>query len=219
VMGVAENPMRLRMEEAARIVGLNYIANLVSDYEGKIVGCFVGDLVEAHRAGCQLSREINAVTLPRRADIVLIDSHPADRDFWQSAKGFYSGTMAVRDGGTLIVVAPNPEGVADNHPNVLEIGYRPHAEIVRMVEACEVEDVVGAAVLADVAQIVDRADCVMVSPGVTREETERLGFRYAATAQDALKTAFGRQGDGATVAVLRHGGHILPLIAEEVKAA
>ena len=219
VMGVVENPMRLRMEEAARIVGLRYIANLVSDYEGKIVGCFVGDTVEAHRAGCKLSREINAVTLPQRADIVLIDSHPADRDFWQSAKGFYSGTMAVRDGGTLIVVAPNPEGVADNHPNVLEIGYRPHAEIVRMVEAGAVEDIVGAAVLADVAQIVDRADCVMVSPGVTRAETERLGFRYAAMAQDALRMAFERQGNAATVALLRHGGHILPLIAEEVGAA
>jgi lactate racemase len=219
VMGVADNPMRLRMEEAARLVGLNYIANLVSDCEGKIVGCFVGDTVEAHRAGCKLSREVNAVLLPERADIVLVDSHPADRDFWQSAKGFYSGTMAVRDGGSLIVVAPNPEGVADNHPNVLEIGYRPHAEIVRMVEAGEAEDVVGAAVLADVAQIVDRADCVMVSPGVTREETERLGFRYAATANEALGMAFERQGDGATVAVLRHGGHVLPLIPGEVKAA
>src|SRR2546423_13097877 len=99
--------------------------------------------------------------MPRRADIVLIDSYPADRDFWQSAKGFYSGTMAVRDGGTLVVAAPNPEGVACNHSNVLEIGYRPYAEVVRMVEAGEVEDIVGAAILADVAQIVDRADCVM----------------------------------------------------------
>ena len=219
VMGVADNPMRLRIEEAARLVGLRYIANLVSDYEGKIVGCFVGDPVEAHRAGCKLSREINAARLPRSADIVLIDSHPADRDFWQSAKGFYSGMIAARDGGTLIVVAPNPEGVTDNHPSVLEIGYRPHAEIVRMVEAGEVEDVVGAAVLADVAQIVDRADCILVSPGVTREETVRLGFRYAATAQGALRMAFERQGKRATVAVLRHGGRILPLIAEEVKAA
>lgn len=34
VMGVADNPMRLRMEEAARLIGLNYIANIVSDYPG-----------------------------------------------------------------------------------------------------------------------------------------------------------------------------------------
>ena len=215
VMGVAENPTRRRTEEAARLAGLNYIANVVTDADKRIVGCFVGDTVEAHRAGCKLSREINAARLPRRAGIVLIDSHPADRDFWQSAKGFYSGTMAVREGGTLVVVAPNPEGVADNHPNLLEIGYRPQSEIVKMVEAGEVEDVVGAAILADIAQIVDRADCVLVSPGMTREETERLGFRYAETAQEALEMAFERQGRKAEVAVLRHGGHILPLVEGE----
>ena len=219
VMGVAENPMRLRIEEAARLAGLRYIVNLVSDSKKRITGCFTGDPVEAHRAGCKLSREINAVRLPRRADIVLIDAHPADRDFWQSAKGVYAGTMAVRDSGTLIVVAPNPEGVADNHPNVLKIGYRPYAEIVRMIEAGEVEDVVGAAVLADVAQVVDRTDCVMVSPGIKREETERLGFRYAKTAQEALEMAFERQGGDAQVAVLQHGGHILPLIESEAARA
>jgi nickel-dependent lactate racemase len=212
VMGVAENPMRRRMEEAARLAGLRYIANVVTDREQQIVGCFVGDVVEAHRAGCVLSREVNAAPMLQRADIVLIDSHPADRDFWQSAKGAYSGTMAVRRGGTLIVVAPNPEGVAENHPNLLAIGYRPHAEVVRMVEAGEIDDVVGAAILADVAQIVDHADCIMVSPGVTRQQAVKLGFRFAATAQQALEMAFERQGRQARVAVLRHGGHILPLV-------
>lgn len=219
IMGVAENSMRLRIEEAARLVGLRYIVNLVSDREQKIAGCFIGDPVHAHRAGCKLSRELNAVFLPQRADIVLIDSHPADRDLWQSAKGFYSGTMAVRSGGTLIVVSPNPEGVADNHPNVLEIGYRPFPEIARMVEAGEVNDIVGASVLADLAQIVDRCDCILVSPGIKKQETKRLGFRYAATAQEALELAFERQGRAAKVAVLQHGGRILPLIADEQKAA
>jgi nickel-dependent lactate racemase len=214
VMGISENPMRLRTEEAAKLVGLRYIVNLVSDREKSIVGCFTGDPVKAHREGCHLSRELNAVSLKSRADIVLIDSHPADRDFWQSAKGVHAGTMAVRDGGTLIVVAPNPEGVADNHPNVLEIGYRPYVEIARMIEAGEVDDIVGAAVLADVAQVVDRTDCIMVSPGVTREKTERLGFRFAATTQEALDMAFERQGREAKVAVLRHGGRILPVHTE-----
>src|ERR1051325_9235721 len=78
VMGVPENPMRLRMEEAARLEGLRYIVNVVYD-----------------------------VRPPARADIVLIDSHSADRDFWQSAKGAYAGDVAVKTGGSLILVAPN----------------------------------------------------------------------------------------------------------------
>lgn len=215
VMGDAGCPARLRTEEAARLAGLRYVVNVVTDREKRIAGCFTGDPVAAHRAACRLSREINAATLPRRADIVVIDSHPADRDFWQSAKGVYAGTLAVRDGGTLILVAPNPEGVAANHPNVLGIGRRPYEEIVRMVEAGEVEDVVGAAVLADVAQVVGRCDCVMVSPGVTPAEAHRLGFRHAATVGEALETAFERQGRGAAVAVLTHGGRLLPLVEGE----
>jgi nickel-dependent lactate racemase len=74
---------------------------------------------------------------------------------------------------------------------------------------------VGAAVLADVAQVVDRTDCIMVSPGIKREEALRLGFRYATAAQEALEMAFERQGGDAKVAVLQHGGHILPLVESE----
>ena len=118
--------------------------------------------------------------LPNRADIVIVDSHSADRDFWQSAKGPYAATIAVKTGGSVILVSPNPEGVASNHANVLEIGYRPQAELVDLVQQGGVDDLVGIAVLADVAQIVDHADCIMVSPGVKPEEARRLGFRYAA---------------------------------------
>src|SRR5205807_8504261 len=123
-----------------------YIVNVVSDAASRIVGCFTGDMVAAHRAGCKLSHPVHAVHLPGRADIVLTDAHPADRDFWQSAKGMYSGTMAVRTGGSLINVAPNPEGVADNHPNLLELGYRTHAEIVDLVNRGETRDIIGAAI-------------------------------------------------------------------------
>jgi nickel-dependent lactate racemase len=153
--------------------------------------------------------------MPDRADIVVIDSYPADRDFWQSAKGYYAGTMAVKRGGVLILVSPNPEGVASNHPNMLEIGYRPHAQIVEMVQQRKIEDLVGGAILADVAQIVDHAECFLVSPGVKPEEAQRLGLHWAASAQEALAAAIGRTGNKASVAVLRHGGHVLPIVATE----
>jgi nickel-dependent lactate racemase len=184
----------------------------VYDIEQRIVGCFTGDIVAAHRAGCERSREVYAAHLPTRADIVLVDSHSADRDFWQSAKGPYAATIAVKTGGSLILVSPNPEGVASNHANMLEVGYRPHAELVHLVQQGKVNDLVGIAVLADIAQIVDHADCIMVSPGVTRDEARRLGFRYAESATAALAMALERQGPRASIAVLRYGGHILPIV-------
>jgi nickel-dependent lactate racemase len=215
VMGIPENPMRLRMEEAARIAGLSYIVNVVYDVERRIVGCFCGDFVATHRKGTLLSREVYAVHLPTRADVVIIDSHSQDRDFWQSAKGPYAGTMAVKDGGSLILVSPNPEGVASNHPNLMKIGYRPSAEIVEMVQRGEVDDLVGVAILHDVSRIVDKTDCIMVSPGVKRHEAEKIGFRHADSSQEALRMALQKQGNDATVAVIRYGGHVLPLVDDE----
>jgi nickel-dependent lactate racemase len=215
VMGIAENSMRLRMEEAAQMAGLKYIVNVIYDIHKKIVGCYCGDFVKAHREGSKRSREVYGVHLPTRADIAVIDSHSQDRDFWQSAKGPYAGTMAVKDGGSMICVAPNPEGVAKNHENLLKIGYRPHAEIVAMVQQGKVDDLVGVAILADVCQIVDKTDCIMVSPGVKPDEAKKLGFRYAASVDEALKMAFEKQGKGAKVAVIRYGGHVLPLVDDE----
>lgn len=210
VMAHADNPMRRRIEEAAALAGLRFIVNVVTDGAGRIAGCFAGHPVEAHRIGCALSRDINEALLPRRVDVVLIDSYPADRDLWQSAKAVYSGGIAVREDGAVVVVSPNPEGVADHHPYVLEAGYRSHAQVVAAVEAGQAADVVAAAVLADMAEVLDRAECLLVSPGISPDQARRLGFVPMPTAQAALDRALARQGPGGSVAVLRQGGRILP---------
>ncbi|HVU05920.1 MAG TPA: nickel-dependent lactate racemase [Polyangiaceae bacterium] len=215
VMGVAENPMRLRMEEAAQIAGLSYIVNVVYDVGRRVVGCYAGHVVAAHREGAKRAREVYGVHLPTRADVVIVDSHSQDRDFWQSAKGPYAATMAVKDSGSLILVSPNPEGMASNHPILLRIGYQPSARIVEMVQRGEIDDLVGVAILHDVCRIVDRTDCIMVSPGIRDEDARKIGFRPARTAQDALALALERQGKRASVAVLRYGGHVLPLVDDE----
>lgn len=214
VMGHAENPMRHRIEEAAALVGLRFIVNAVAGGDGRIAGCFAGHPVAAHRSGCALSREINTARLPRRADVVVIDSYPADRDLWQSAKAVYAGGMAVADGGVIVVVSPNPEGVADHHPWLLETGYRPRSEVAAMVEGGRVEDVVAAAVLADMAQVLERVECLLVSPGIGADQARRLGFVPVATAQEAVDRALTHNAAG-RVAVLRQGGRILPRIGEQ----
>ncbi|HZL33695.1 MAG TPA: nickel-dependent lactate racemase [Tepidisphaeraceae bacterium] len=215
VMGVPENPMRLRMEEAARIAGLKYVICNVGDVSKQTVGCYAGDFVASHRAACLRSREAWSVHIPTRCDILLIDAHAADRDFWQSAKGAYCGTMCVKDSGTLILVAPNPEGMAKNHKNLMEIGYKPSAQIVHMVQQGGVKDLVGVAILHDTCQIVDKTDCIMVSPGVSDADARKIGFRYAKDGQEALRMALEKQRKNARITVLHHGGEALPIIEDE----
>jgi hypothetical protein len=52
----------------------------------------------------------------------------------------------------------------------------------------------------------------MVSQGISKSETERLGLLHAREPQEALEIALSLMGRNAKVAVLQRGGEILPII-------
>ena len=47
---------------AARTANLAFIVNVVLDGEKHIIGSFAGDMVEAHKVGCEFVRELAHVT-------------------------------------------------------------------------------------------------------------------------------------------------------------
>jgi len=48
-----------------------------------------------------------------------------------------------------------------------------------------------------------------------KQEAEKLGFRHARDTQDALNMALDKQGKDASVAVIRYGGHAMPVVEDE----
>jgi hypothetical protein len=60
--------------------------------------------------------------------------------------------------------------------------------------------------------IKERAKGILVCPGISKEDTERLGFIHARDPKEALEAAFSLVGGDANVAVLQRGGEILPVI-------
>ncbi len=119
-LGQVENPVREEMEQIASRVGLKAILNVVLDPSGRLVQAFYGDFVAAHRAGVALSRQVYGVSLPGQADIVVAGSHPCDIEFWQAHKSLYPAEIVVKEGGTIIVVTPCPEGVSVTHAEMLQ---------------------------------------------------------------------------------------------------
>lgn len=212
IMGVADNPVRLEMEAVARKVGLNVIVNAVQDRKGKVVKLVVGDLVEAHRAGIEWTLKVFGVKIPGLADIVLTDSYPADIEMWQAAKGMYMADLAVKDDGVIILVTPCREGVAGQHPEVLEYGYRPYHEVEQILREGKIKDLTAAAHLVHVGEIIKKCKrCFLVSSGIKPDAAAKLGFTWAATPAEALREAFKLKGDEATVLAFRHAGEILPI--------
>ena len=212
LMGVAENPVRAEMDEVAEAAGLRAVVNVVLNTRDEMVGCFFGSPRAAHRAACALSLAVFRGSIPSLADVVLVESYPADLDLWQASKGLAAAELAVKPGGEVILVTPCPEGVSASHPAMAEFGYQPLDVVEGWVRRGEMTDLMVAAELAIGGRVIrDRAHGIMVSPGIPPEVIRRLGFDPADTPQDALDRALFRAGPGAKVLVLRHGGEVLPV--------
>ncbi len=212
-LGQVENPVRAEMEAIAERVGLKVVLNTVLDHAGRLVRATYGDLRLAFRAGVASSIEVYGVPLPGRADIVIAGSHPCDIEFWQAHKTLYPADLAAREGGTIIAVTPCPEGVAVTHHDMLDFTAHGPGEILRLIDAGAIHDVVAGSLAVAVAKVRERCRVSLVSGGIPAEEARALGFTPFASVDEALAAALHRHGPQATVTVLTHSPDTLPVVA------
>ena len=109
------NPLREDIEEAAAICGVDYLVNVVLDAHKEIVKAVAGDVTAAHRAGCRYLDGLYQVTIPHRADIVVVSQGgaPKDLNLYQTQKALDNAKHAVRPGGTIVLVGSCKEGLGE----------------------------------------------------------------------------------------------------------
>ncbi len=213
VMGRRDNAVRAAIDEMARKAGLGFIVNVILDPRAGVLHAVAGDMVDAHRRGCELSFEAHSVRLPCQADIVVADSHPFDIDFWQANKALDQAGLAVRKGGALILVTPCVEGFSATHGELSRHGYPPVEEIKRMVEQGTVGSKAVAVHMVQVSKVArERATVIVVTRGISPADLRRAGMEHAATPQEGLQKALELAGPGAKVAVLQGAAQMIPLI-------
>lgn len=215
-LGNAENVVRHEMEEVAARAGLKFIVNVVLNADGEVAGIVAGHPVAAHRAGVLKALEICGARIPERADVVIAGSHPADMNFWQAGKALYSADLAVKDGGTIILVSPMYEGIGE-HKEFGELLSMEYDEIMKRLGRGEISDRLSAAGALAVRLVAQRARIVLVTDGLSDQEVSAMGFvRYRVAelqkaVDDVLASYAGRR---CTVTVLREAPDILPLLSE-----
>ena len=185
--------MRREIEEVALRAGLKFIVNVVQDKTGRLAGVFAGDPIKAHRQGCELAQRIYGVNIKARADIVITEAFPAELELWQATKALQAADMVVNPGGVIIFLAACPEGISQSHGQlILKYGFRPLAEVEKLVARKEITDLNAASYLARVGNIVSRARVILVSRGINTGRSTgpwpgnrcytagRLGYGYKA---------------------------------------
>ena len=215
IVGSLDNPVRRMIDEIALKAGLRFIVNTVLNEDDEVADFFVGHPMEAFHRGVELAKEVYCPEIPTLADIVVISSYPADIDYWQASKPADYACLGVREGGTIILVTPSPEGVASVHPELRELGRLSYEEVVTAYEGGKIQDRIAAAALMLHTQIKEHADVICVSQGMTEDDKWSLGFIHAEIVQEALEMAFSTKGRGARVGVMKCGD-IMPVLKDRL---
>lgn len=118
--GVTEgNPIWEEMRDLALRAGPSFLLNVALNEQREITGIFAGDLIAAHRAGCDFVRASAMQRVDRPFEIVVTTNsgYPLDMNLYQAVKGMRAAELIVRDGGTIILAAECGEGLPAGSPH------------------------------------------------------------------------------------------------------
>ncbi len=112
------NPLWEELRDIALRVGPSFLLNVTLNEERDITGVFAGDLIEAHKVGCEFVREAAMQKVDQAFDIVVTTNsgYPLDMNLYQGVKGMSAGARVIKEGGLMILACECREGVPAESP-------------------------------------------------------------------------------------------------------
>ena len=203
------NPVREDIEEAAKMVGVDFILNVVLDEHKKIVHAVAGDMVQAHRAGCRYLDRLYGKPIADRADIVVVSQGgaPKDLNLYQTQKALDNAKHAVKKGGVIVLVGSCKEGLGEH---VFEEWMTQSPDAHSMIERVQRDFQLGGHKAAAIAMVLEDAEIYLVSE-LAPSFVEKIFLTPFSDVQTAFDAALNKIGADASVIVMPYGGSTLPL--------
>ncbi len=208
-----DNPLRMDLEEAGAICGIDFILNVVLSEHKEILRAVAGDPVKAHRAGCAFLDALYLKQIPRGADIVLVSQGgaPKDLNLYQTQKALDNARHAVNPGGIIILIGSCREGLGEK---TFETWMTTSPSPRAMIERIGRDFQLGGHKAAAIAMTLEKAQVWLVSD-MEAEFVRSIFLTPQPDAQTALERAFEQLGPDATVLAMPFGGSTLPRIINQ----
>lgn len=211
------NPVWEEMRDIALRAGPSFLLNVALNEQRQITGVFAGDLLAAHRIGCEFVRNSAMQKFDAPFEIVVTTNsgYPLDLNLYQGVKGMSAGARVLKPGGTLILACECREGVPANssYDRLLRNASGPEEILVRLASGGRTQPEQWQ---AQIQALIQRQAKVMLYsslPDATVRAAHLAPCReISATIRDLLET----HGPEARVAVLPQGPLTIPYLATPV---
>lgn len=204
------NPLRMDIEEAGDLCGIDFILNVVLGEHKEILKAVAGDRLLAHRAGCRFLDTIYRKPIPRAADIVLVSQGgaPKDLNLYQTQKALDNARHAVKQGGVIILIGSCKEGLGET---VFEQWMTQAASPEELIQRIGRQFQLGGHKAAAIAMTLQKAEIDLVSD-LDDAFVRSIFLTPMPSAQAALEQAFEKLGRSASVLAMPVGGSTLPVV-------
>lgn len=195
------------MVYAARKAGLKFILNVVLDEDKHIIGSFAGDLEAAHKQGTDFVGELAGVKAIK-SDIAITTNggYPLDQNIYQAVKGMTAAEATNKQNGTIIIVAGCRDGHGGDgfYHNIADVAD-PQEFLDKAINTPRLETVPDQWTSQILARILVNHHVIVVSDLVEPSLITNMHMELATSIDDALASAFNREGPAAQVTVIPDG--------------
>lgn len=202
------NPFHADIFEAAAMLAPIFSLNVVVDDVFNIVAAYSGNWRKAHARACELVREMEAVPIRAKADLVIASAGgaPKDINLYQGIKVTVNAVEAALPGATLILLAQCPEGFGNDDTRRLLCDYRTMHE---REQSLRDKFSIGAFVGYFFAECSERFDLILVTQ-MQQEEFGNTRIHAVGSLAEALELAKNRLTDPCII--MPHGATTFPVI-------
>ncbi|SFL76975.1 nickel-dependent lactate racemase [Pelosinus propionicus] len=192
-----------------------FMLNVTLNGDKEITNVFAGDVIQAHRVGCEFVKHHAMVAVDHPFDIVITTNagYPLDQNLYQTVKGMSAGAQIVKEGGSIISVAECSDGLPShgNFGPILKMRNTPQALLDMINEpSFSMFDQWEAQALA---MIQVKADCYLYST-LDKETVADCMLQSVENIEQTLAKLIEKYGSDARVAVLPLGPLVVPYVAK-----
>jgi nickel-dependent lactate racemase len=212
--GVTEgNPLWEELRDVALRVGPSFLLNVTLNDQRQITNVFAGDLVQAHRAGCEFVRHSAMQRVSQPFDIVVTTNsgYPLDLNLYQGVKGMSAAARIVKPGGTIILACECREGVPAASPldKLLRSASSPEEILAMLATPGFVRPEQWQ---AQIQALIQRKARVLIHSSLPDEIVRACHLEACADISVAVKQCLAKLGTEARVAVLPQGPLTIPYL-------
>jgi nickel-dependent lactate racemase len=190
-----------------------FMLNVTLNGKKEITAVYAGDVITAHRAGCDFVKQHAMYPVDKPFDIIVTTNsgYPLDQNLYQTVKGMSAAAQIVRKGGHIIAASECSDGVPNhgNYAKILQMHDTP-PKLLEMI--CDPEFCMFDQWQVQVQALIQmKADCYLYST-LDDDTVTKAKFIPINSVEGAIKELSAKLGGKPSIAVLPLGPLTIPYV-------